>query len=247
MNLDLIDTIYLKDIDKVKLMNRVDTKYWFHTNALPKILDWAREFYYVLEINEKKVLSYSTTYYDTALNSMYIAHHNGKLNRFKIRHRTYLESGISFLEIKKKSNKGRTVKSRIPSSADVENFTNEEALFLDENCPFTSDELSPSIQNRFSRITLVSKNLDERCTIDMDLHFYTDKQVLELDKLAIIEIKTDGLPSSSPLREYLLKMGIKKSGFSKYCIGRAMSSSNIKNNSFKHTIRKVNKTLCTPA
>lgn len=247
MNLNSINTIHLKDMENVKLMNRVDTKYWFHTDRLPQILDWAKEFYYILEIEEKKVLSYSTTYYDTALNSMYVSHHNGKLNRYKVRHRTYLESGISFLEVKQKSNKGRTVKSRIPTSADADNFTSDEASFLDANCPFTSNELSPCIQNRFRRITLVSKNMDERCTIDMDLQFYSNKQTLELDKLAIVEIKTEGLPSSSPLRAFLKELGIKKSGFSKYCVGRAMSSPNIKNNSFKHTIRKINKVVSTSA
>jgi hypothetical protein len=33
---------------------------------------------------------------------MYMSHQNGKLNRYKIRHRTYLSTNAEFLEIKLK-------------------------------------------------------------------------------------------------------------------------------------------------
>ena len=43
---------------------------------------------------------------------MFHNHHNGKLNRYKIRFRDYINTKNSFLEVKFKTNKGETIKSR---------------------------------------------------------------------------------------------------------------------------------------
>ena len=243
MTLPFLQSITLKDIEQVKLMNRIDTKYWFHANKLDEILNRISAHYYILEIDHKQVLSYSTTYFDTPVNSMYKAHHNGRLNRYKVRHRTYIDSGISFLEIKRKNNKGRTIKNRISTNRETNSFNKDAQVFLKHNCPFTAHDLQPAIRNQFQRITLVSKNFDERCTIDLNLQFKSKEQEVKLDDLAIIEIKTNGSPAHSRLSRLLMTLGIKKSGFSKYCIGRALTEDNIKHNAFKPRIRHLTKTL----
>jgi len=243
MQLPFKDSINLKDIEQVKLMNRVDTKYWFHSHKLLDVLTRASKHYYILEIENKQVLAYSTTYYDTKHNSMYKAHHNGRLNRFKIRHRTYVDSGISFVEVKRKNNKGRTIKSRIKAHDTNAHLNALEQQFLKDNCPFSIEELRPAIRNQFKRITLVSKSFDERCTIDIDLQFECKQHNVALKQLAIVEIKTDGLPSHSKLSQILLSMGIKKAGFSKYCIGRTLTDTHLKHNAFKPNIRRLNKAL----
>ncbi|MCG8579884.1 MAG: polyphosphate polymerase domain-containing protein, partial [Bacteroidales bacterium] len=192
---------------------------------------------------QKKILSYSTTYFDTHLNSMYKAHHNGRLNRYKVRHRTYVDSGISFLEIKRKNNKGRTIKNRIATKKNFTAFDPDAQLFLRNNCPFSTSDLQPAIRNQFHRITLVSKSFDERCTIDFNINFQHKDQEVSLDHLAIIELKTNGSRATSALKSLLSTMGIKKSGFSKYCFGRALTDENLKNNAFKPRIRQLTKTL----
>ena len=105
--------IQLEQMDQVKLMNRIDQKFWFHEARLQHILDSVQSHYYVLDIEDQTEFPYSSTYYDTPENRMYTKHHNGNLNRYKIRRRSYLSSGISFMEIKFKNNKGRTNKKRI--------------------------------------------------------------------------------------------------------------------------------------
>ncbi|WP_430817500.1 polyphosphate polymerase domain-containing protein [Carboxylicivirga sp. RSCT41] len=243
MTLPYMKSISLKDIEQVKLMNRIDTKYCFHARRLNEILKRISRFYYILEIEQKQILSYSTTYFDTSLNSMYKAHHNGHLNRYKIRHRTYVDSGISFLEIKRKNNKGRTIKNRIPTNTEINAFDHDAQLFLSNNCPFTTNDLHPAIRNQFHRITLVSKSFDERCTIDFNINFQNKDQEISLDHLAIIEVKTDGSRANSALKSLLSSMGIKKTGFSKYCFGRALTDDNLKHNAFKPKIRRLTKTL----
>lgn len=237
--------IRLEDMDRVKLMNRTDTKYWFHIKHLESLLDAIRNDYYILTMQNEVALPYSTVYYDTAENRMYTAHHNGKLNRYKIRRRTYLLSGISFLEVKFKSNKGRTKKTRIAGKNHTSGFSAEEVAFLEKQTPFTAEQLSPSLSNHFERITLVNKNFGERCTLDFRLTFASLNKQFDLPNMVILEVKADGSPAGSPLVKALREMRIKSSGFSKYCIGKMLTDAGIKQNAFKPKIRQIEKTLET--
>ncbi len=241
MKLDFMEPIKLEEMDKVKLMNRTDTKYSFHTELLPKVLDAIKEDYYLLNINGKSELLYSTTYYDTFNDSMFISHHNGKLNRYKVRRRSYVASEISFLEIKFKSNKGRTIKNRVSTDFGNKEFTGKEHDFLKENSPFDSSNLKISLENTFTRITLVNKNFKERCTIDLNLHFETNYEYKDIKNLAIVEIKSDG-KSVSTLSLILRDLRIKSNGFSKYIMGRSITDKSLKRNSYKRKIRVLSKT-----
>mgnify|MGYP001488528463 CR=1 FL=1 len=94
-------------MDSVQLMNRTDTKFVFELELLGKVLNEIREYYYVLDINNKRMSAYRSLYYDTNDFEFYFEHHNGKTNRNKVRYREYIDSGLCFLEIKHKTNKGK--------------------------------------------------------------------------------------------------------------------------------------------
>ncbi|MGQ1785843.1 polyphosphate polymerase domain-containing protein [Saccharicrinis sp. GN24d3] len=239
------DSIQLSEMEQVKLMNRVDKKFWFHTNQLPALLDMISQDYFLLHINGQNLLQYSTVYFDTFESRMFAAHHNGKLNRYKIRRRSYVSSGISFFEVKFKNNKGRTIKKRIPSDFEVSDFTDQEVDFINEVTPFCHDELRPSLINNFSRLTLVNKNFKERCTIDLNLQFHQGDKTVSLDDLVIVEVKSDGRSSASPLLTTLRDQRIKPAGFSKYCVGRTVTDTGLKRNAFKGKIRSIEKVLQT--
>ena len=242
MNTTFFNPIRLEEMEKVKLMNRNDAKYWFYSLRLQDILDDVKDDYFILRINGESDLLYSTTYYDTIRDRMFIEHHNGKLNRYKVRRRSYVSSGISFLEVKFKNNKGRTIKKRMLTEYGNTSFTSAEEEFLNRHIPFKTSDLYPSLINGFSRITLVNKNFKERCTIDSNLQFKTGNNVVPLDNLAIIEIKSEGKSSNSPLAMTLREQRIKNSGFSKYCIGRTLTDLDLKRNAFKDKIRRIEKT-----
>lgn len=237
--------IKLEQMDQVKLMNRIDQKFWFHEDKLRGILQSVNQDYYVLEMDGQMEFPYSTTYYDTLENRMYTMHHNKNLNRYKIRHRSYTSSGIRFLEIKFKNNKGRTFKKRIPANGDETFFTDEERDFINSNTPYSFKDLDPTLINQFARMTLVNKNLRERCTIDRDLQYKKNGSWIKLSRLVIIEIKTDGRKNVSPLALALREERIRASGFSKYCIGRVLTDQELKRNRFKRKIRRIEKSLCT--
>jgi len=111
--LSTYDAISLGEMDGVALMHRVDTKFLINTKQLSELLLKAHDFYHVVQIQGERLTPYKTIYFDTSDAKMYNMHHNGKLNRVKVRTRSYVNSGISFLEIKKKNNKGKTTKNRI--------------------------------------------------------------------------------------------------------------------------------------
>ncbi len=76
--------ISLAEMDSVKLMNRIDTKYIVSADRLADILSGAKKTYRILEIDNQREFLYRTTYFDTEDYKMYTAHQNGKLNRYKI-------------------------------------------------------------------------------------------------------------------------------------------------------------------
>jgi VTC domain. len=236
------DLIGLEEMDKVCLMNRIDTKFWFHRRSLAEMFHSIQPNYFILSINGITELPYLTEYFDTLSDSMYIAHHNGKLNRYKIRRRSYVSSGISFLEVKFSNNKGRTIKRRVITPLNQHGFNEAEDAFLRQYTPFSVADLVPSLTNEFLRVTLVNKNYTERCTVDFNLHFETSSNQKHLSELVIVEIKSDGVPVNSPLSLFMRDQRIKASGFSKYCIGRAYTDSYLKKNAFKQKMRMIEKT-----
>ncbi|NJO92704.1 MAG: hypothetical protein HC831_29850, partial [Chloroflexia bacterium] len=122
-------------------------------------------------------------------------------------------------------------------------FSKKEAEFIREYSPFTCDELIPSLANKFSRITLVSKGFNERCTIDTNLHFNMFDNHVDLHNLAVLEIKSEGNLENSPLDIAMKNHGIRLSGFSKYCMGKTIIDPHIKKNAFKKKLRSIEKVL----
>lgn len=237
------DCVSLEETNEVKLMNRIDRKYWFHVSQLPEFLESTLPNYDILEINGERLLKYRTTYYDTASNLMYLSHHNQKLSRYKIRRRKYLVSDACYFEIKLKNNKRRTVKNRIQIDANGTGFTEKESLFLAENTYFENQEMHPVLENKFHRITLINKEKKDRCTIDLMPTYWNEKGKIKFDNLVIFELKRGQSLKSSPMISMLRKLKIRQRGLSKYCTGRAMLEPKLKQNAFKPRLRFLHKEI----
>lgn len=233
------DPISLKEMKSVRLMNRTDTKYLTSVRNLLRWLEQARTEYRVQEIDGACEMPYYTRYYDTEECRMYLDHLHGRLARQKIRIRVYENSGTAFLEIKDKNNRGRTNKERVPC---VELDAAAHSDFIAEHSRYRAEALSPRLENRFTRITLVNRRMTERLTVDTDLRFHnlrTDS-VCRLDSLAVIELKRDGR-TYSPAAEMLRRLRIRPAGFSKYCMGMALTDEALARNRFKPRLRSIRK------
>ncbi len=239
------ESITLDQMDAVSLLNRYDSKYHLRLTELTRILKNIQHDYFILNVNGESLQHYKTTYYDTCNDTLYLNHHNGKLNRCKIRKREYVGSGIEFLEIKNKNNKGKTNKLRLPVNSNHSGFSAEEILFLSANtnlniCP-SNLNLPAKSANTFKRITLVNKNYTERCTIDLNLWFYSGSRKFSISNMAIVELKQGQLNMKSPLFMALKENRIHQQGFSKYCIGRAFLEPGLKQNLFKPKLTQLKK------
>ncbi|MBR5117207.1 MAG: polyphosphate polymerase domain-containing protein [Muribaculaceae bacterium] len=237
------DSISLDEMSGVKLMNRVDTKFVTTMPRLIKLLKMAQSDYFIQEIDGKRASAYTTLYYDTPALDMYLTHHNGCLGRQKVRVRQYVDSGLTFLEVKVKNNHRRTRKKRI-SISDFNIEGDEKHKFLEPLCWYDVDTLKPSLRNWFNRMTLVNKGKTERVTIDTDLRYHNIVTGVDnaLEQAVIIEVKRDGnVPS--PLLVMLRDLRIQPHGFSKYCIGTALTNEKIKQNRLKEKIYYVHRLI----
>ena len=240
------EPISLQEMESVKLMNRIDTKYVVSIQQLPDILTKAQPSYFVQEIDGMRIADYDTMYYDTPSLDMYMRHHDRQLVRQKIRVREYVNSDLTFLEIKRKNNKGRTKKKRIVIT-DLQSQAQEVHDFVGSKSWYNWEDLSPKLRTVFRRITLVNKQKTERLTIDLDLKF--DNQVNgrseQIDGMVIIELKRDG-NQPSPMLGIMQSEHVKQLKVSKYCIGTALTNPDIKQNRFKQKIRKIRKICYKP-
>ena len=236
------ETITLEEMKSVKLMNRTDTKFVTNTSKLYQLLKMAQQDYYVQVIDGERNLGYDTTYFDTTAFDMYNMHQSGHLNRQKIRFRTYCINHLQFMEVKTKNNHGRTKKKRIEVS-DMDLNDEEKRQFLHKHLRYDVEKLQPVLSNHFSRVTLVNKGMTERLTIDTGLNFHNllngnDK---DMGQLVVIELKRDGLVYS-PVLQMLRQLRIQPHGFSKYCMGSALTGQDhLPVNRFKCKLIEINK------
>ena len=80
-NLIKFSPISLKEMDNVSLLKRVDTKFLTTEKKLIEILTLISSEYNVLDIENKRLMKYSTLYFDSNDKILYKHHHNKKGNR----------------------------------------------------------------------------------------------------------------------------------------------------------------------
>lgn len=235
--------ISLEEMQRVRLMNRTDTKFVTTVPQLVRLLEMMPGEYLVQETGGLREMPYYTCYFDTPDLDMFAQHQRGRKARQKIRLRVYENSGTAFIEIKDKDNRGRTHKKRIPAEGfdeDVMPYSD----FIRRHSHYIPEILAPQVRNRFRRITLVNRLMTERLTIDTGLCFHNVSTGCDrsLDGLVIIELKRDG-NTVSPVRRMLHGLHIHPAGFSKYCMGMALTDRQLRQNRLKPRLRMVRRML----
>jgi hypothetical protein len=232
--------------DSVSLLKRSDTKYVFSSQFLTDLLKLLKSTYKILEIDGNRTFQYENLYFDTPGRRFYHAHHNKKLNRWKLRFRRYADSGLCYWEIKFKSNKDRTIKERFRSEGVKLALDGEllaktmeygpSGLKINEGHPL------PALWTNYKRITLASRALKERITIDFEITFKDMKgNEFPLDGIAVAELKQEKFSLSSPFARAAKSLKIYHEPFSKYCIGMAIMYKSLKRNRFKKRLLDIEK------
>ena len=249
--------ITLEEMKDIRLMNRIDTKFVTTVPVLKQLLEMARDDYFVQETGGLRISPYYTLYFDTEDCTMYQVHETGHLVRQKLRIRSYVDAGLNFLEVKTKNNHGRTKKKRmVMEGFDALNpdhtirFERQDKQFvayddfLHDHLHYEPDTLMEQLENRFDRITLVNKGKTERLTIDTNLRFHniTTDNFRFMGDIVVIELKRDGL-KPSPIQSKLNTLRIHPHGFSKYCIGSALTNDDLRRNRIKPRLHSIERIL----
>ena len=208
--------ISLEEMSGIKLMNRTDTKYVTSYQILKEILLVARHDYRIQEVNGECNIAYHTIYLDTPDRDMYVTHQNGRIVREKIRIRTYVNSDLTFLEVKNRNNKGRTDKRRIRIGSIESIKENGGDAFLRQHAWYDQSQLLPLLENSFHRVTLVNNHKTERLTIDTGVKFrcLQSGKISSLDNIVIIELNNVG-HNNSNINHIIANLIKQSTGFSK--------------------------------
>jgi len=232
--------VSLGEMDSVKLMDRTDTKFVLNASSFPELLRELKKSYHCLDVKGVRDSRYETVYLDTPNLDFYLRHHNGKRNRYKVRFRKYVESELTFLEIKFKNNKSRTVKNRV-IVPEIESSLSEDSKHFIHNISGVGYELRNTLHNTFRRITLVNDELRERLTLDLDLQFSAFGKQAEMGKVIICELKQERVKRTSPFFQAIRSHDHRPMRISKYCMGIAMLNDRIKKNNFKENLLLIDK------
>lgn len=245
--LEKMSPVTLEEMDGIKLMNRIDSKYLTSEAVLSGVLvDAAAAGYRVLTIGGSRICGYNSVYYDTPLLRMFYDHRDKHLVRQKVRTREY-ETGEAFLEIKRKNNKGRTKKKRTSIPApELMDFGADDAActYLARHSWFTAGDISPVLSTKFRRITLVNPDMTERLTIDTCVNFenFRTAHSASLEDTVIIELKQDGR-AASRMKGILLDHRVKPVRVSKYCVALTLTDPSARPGRFKMKVRAIEKTI----
>ena len=232
--------ISLDEMDDVKLMSRTDTKFAFQANKMPLLLQKLLPFYRVLAIDGKLIHDYKSLYFDTADRKFYLDHHNGRVNRNKIRFREYVGSGLTFLEIKLKNNKGKTIKKRMKVDAISKELSEKQQNYINKIIGQPM-EVSAKQWINFSRITFVHKTQKERLTMDVNLTFENENEKGDMKHIVIAEVKQERMSRSSDFMRIAKEMHILPIRISKYCLTTLALNPELKKNRFKEKVLFINK------
>jgi hypothetical protein len=222
------------------LDTRVDRKYIVPFQLFPAVLARLGARLRVLEIDGRRTFGYESVYFDTPELHSYRHHLQGNRRRFKVRTRTYLDSGDCVLEVKIKGGRSETVKHRIPyPSRGRYHLDDDGRRFVAGHIhwPQAAEHLRPALVDSYHRLTLVDLSGATRITCDTDFTCRRGAATAEglFDRM-LVETKSTG--KQRLLANLFHQAGIRPAAISKYCLGIALLDHEVRANPWHRTMRR---------
>lgn len=233
-------SILLSDLREAELQNRIDCKFVFRRELLDEVLQRMQPAYRVLEINGIRLQEYDTVYFDDPEYSLYLAHHNERSHRCKLRIRHYSSNNRCYAELKERLNTGRVVKKRIAADN------------LDMDFPFALldtantingkriPELVRSARIKFQRLTFVNELASERITLDINLKVEDEQGSEGLPGIVIAELKKFR-KGATVFGNIMQDLRVQERSISKYCLAISLLKKEVRKNNFKPVHLYLNK------
>ena len=214
-------------VAEASLLTRVDRKYVVPREDLAAVIAALDPSTRVLEIDGARDFAYESVYFDTPDLLSFRMAAQPRRRRFKLRTRTYLDTGTAYLEIKTRGARGTTVKDRDEydlrtrdrltddARGDVADAFDAIGLAAER-----AHELDATLVTRYRRATLLAPDGAGRATIDTALEWIEpDAGGFALPETAIVETKSGARPSD--VDRALWRAGHRPATVSKYATGLA--------------------------
>jgi hypothetical protein len=235
--------------DVAALQTRIDRKYLVEEATLRELLDASAPTLRVLEIDGELSCDYRSTYFDTDDFALYRAAVQGRRQRYKVRSRTYGETGPCFLEVKAKGRRGANVKSRIGyCRRDHDAITADGHDFIEEitGGHDLASALQPVLTTEYTRSTLIDPTSRTRLTFDRRLRCTDGIGGAAVLDAIVVETKSARAPS--PADQWLWTHHVRPSKISKFGTGLAAIRPELPANKWHRIIaRHWHTDSCTPA
>ena len=182
LNADHLAPTSLSELNSAAgLLTRVDRKYLVPLERAQELVGGLISEAQVLDIDGRRRFSYASTYFDTPGLEAFMLTARKRRRRFKVRTRTYLDSGLCFLEVKTRGARGTTVKRRMGYHPDdASRLTGPGRSFVAVCLASTrvtgpaaareiAAALRPVLATTYERTTLHLPDAEARATIDTAL------------------------------------------------------------------------------
>lgn len=233
-------------VRQASLLTRVDRKYLVPARLLPAVLRGLTGAARVLEIDGRRSFGYRSDYFDTPGLDSYLAAAHRRRRRFKVRVRTYVDTGGRYVEVKTRGPRGTTVKERAPYAGDPGHLGSDAlahtgAVLGDARIPCDTHSLRPVLSTRYARTTLFLPATGARVTIDADLTWQLtphlpDSAGLRVPDRVIVETKAAG--GACEADRLLWSLGHRPCPMSKYATGLAALRPDLPANRWLPTLRR---------
>jgi len=223
--------------DSAALLSRRERKYLVPVSVAASLVAAVSSEATALEIDGERSFRYESIYFDTPGGASYLAAARRRRRAYKIRTRTYIDSGECVLEVKLRGSRGRTIKSRVDYPTAASGDLNLTARQFISQILGTSQEtdLQPTLKTTYQRSTLRLSG-DSRLTIDIDfVAAAPEGDRVTLEGFAIIESKSRSAPTVAD--RTLWRMGYRPIRLSKFGTSLAVMDPLLPSNRWRRALR----------
>jgi hypothetical protein len=227
------------------LQTRVDRKYVLPLDALPGLLAALPDGTRRLVIDGRDAFGYESVYFDTPDLDAFRLAAGRRRRRYKVRTRTYCDTGGCWLEVKTRGPRGTTVKERREhdpaAPADVGDGL---GFVLDalrgRGLPAGDLDLRPTLTTRYRRRTLLLPD-GARTTVDTGLEWHGAQdgapRTATVPAHAVVETKS--VAGASAADRALWALGHRPARISKYATGLVVLDPTLAGRPWRRTLRRT--------
>lgn len=228
------------------LQTRVDRKYVLPLGALPDLVAALPDGTRRLVIDGRDAFGYESVYFDTPeLDAFHLAA-GRRRRRYKVRTRTYTDTGGCWLEVKTRGPRGTTVKDRREHDVRARDQVGDALGFVVDTLaahgvalpdPRSGDEplLAPTLTTQYRRRTLHLPD-GARLTVDTGLEWLGARSAAAVPGHAVVETKS--VAGASAADRALWALGHRPSRISKYATGLVVLDPALGGRPWRRTLRR---------